>query len=156
MKRRAGLFERLFAVQPEVRRRFIHAMEPAFKEHFEDLGPITIYQMEVVRRVLAGEEMTMGEFARAHGIGRSGATQLVDRLERRGLVARVRDQDDRRVQRVVATEAGRASAAWFKRRLNSGLADVLDVLDDAELETYVELAERIAGAPRHPTTARSA
>lgn len=39
-------------------------------------------------------------------IGNSATTKLVDRLERRGLVERVRDQQDRRVWNIVITDVG--------------------------------------------------
>lgn len=144
VKQRSALFERLFAVQPELRRRFQLAMSPAFKDELGELGGITVHQMEVVRRLLSGDEMTMREVADAHGIGPSGATQLVDRLEQRGLVTRVRDAEDRRVQRVVPTDRARALNRRFRTQVNRALEHLLDALDDAELETYVELAERIA------------
>ena len=149
MKQRGKLFERLFAIQPELRRSFHAAMSPAFKDEFAELGGITVHQMEVVRRLLSGDEMTMREVADAHGIGPSGATQLIDRLEQRGLATRVRDPEDRRVQRVVPTDRARDLNRRFKAQVNRALQDLLDVLDDEELETYVELAERIARRSTH-------
>ena len=88
--------------------------------------------------------MTMREVAEAQGIGLSGATQLIDRLERRELVTRVRDLHDRRVQRVVPTERARELAARFKTGLRRVAAELFSALDDAELHTYVVLTERIA------------
>ena len=79
----------------------------------------------------------MREVAEAQGIGLSGATQLVDRLERRGLVTRVRDVRDRRVQHVVPTERARELAARFKDGMRRASAEVFSALDDEELQTYV-------------------
>jgi DNA-binding MarR family transcriptional regulator len=45
------------------------------------------------------------------GIGVSNATGLLDRMEQRGLVERVRDADDRRVVLARMTEAGREAVA---------------------------------------------
>ena len=154
MKQRRALLERLFGLQPEVRRRMHAAMSPVFKDELTELGGITVHHMEVVRRLLSGDEMTMREVAEAHGIGASGATQLVDRLEQRGLVSRVRDPEDRRVQRVVPTARARELDRRFKTQVNRALEDVLRVLDDDELETYVELVERIARPLRDQHTAR--
>jgi DNA-binding MarR family transcriptional regulator len=45
------------------------------------------------------------------GIGAPNATGLLDRMEQRGLVERVRDDEDRRVVLVRASDAGRAAVA---------------------------------------------
>ena len=45
------------------------------------------------------------------GIGAPNATGLLDRMEQRGLVERVRDEDDRRVVLVRPSDAGRAAVA---------------------------------------------
>jgi DNA-binding MarR family transcriptional regulator len=144
MKQRNELLERLEVAQSELRRRFLEAASPSLECEFADVGRITIHQMQVVRRLLLGEGMTMREVAESQGIGLSGATQLIDRLERRELVTRVRDLRDRRVQHVVPTERARELAARFKTGLRRASADVFSTLDDEELRTYVVLTERVA------------
>jgi DNA-binding MarR family transcriptional regulator len=55
--------------------------------------------------------LTAGELAEAVGLSRGAVTTALDRLEARGLVTRVRDQDDRRRVTLQPTpEAGRL--AW--------------------------------------------
>jgi len=144
MKQRNELLERLEAAQSELRRRFLEAASPSLECEFAEVGRITIHQMDVVRRLLLGDGMTMREVAEAQGIGLSGATQLVDRLERRELVTRVRDLHDRRVQHVVPTERARELVGRFKTGLRRASADVFSALDDEELRTYVVLTERVA------------
>ncbi len=146
MKQRADLLERLEAAQTELRRRFFEAVSPSVHEDFAEFEGITVHQMEVVRRLLLGDGMTMREVAEAQGIGLSGATQLVDRLERRGLITRVRDIQDRRVQHVVPTERARDLAARFKTGMRRASEEVFTALNDDELRTYVVLTERIAAA----------
>jgi DNA-binding MarR family transcriptional regulator len=148
MKHRHALEDRLLAAQSELRRRLQDAVPPNLLAEFAEFGGITLHQMEVVRRLLLGDEMTMHDVAAALGIGPSGATQLVDRLARRGLVIREQDPRDRRVQRVLPTDRARAIARRFKAGMSRAAGDLLGVLDDAELKTYVELTERIAAAPR--------
>lgn len=146
MKQRADLLERLETAQMELRRRFFDAVSPSMHEDFAEFEGITVHQMEVVRRLLLGDGMTMREVAEAQGIGLSGATQLVDRLERRGLVTRVRDIQDRRVQHVVPTERARDLAVRFKTGIRRASEEVFTALNDEELRTYVVLTERIAAA----------
>jgi DNA-binding MarR family transcriptional regulator len=157
MKQRTELLERLETAQAELRRRFLEAATPSLECEFAEVGRITVHQMQVVRRLLLGDGMTMREVAEAQGIGLSGATQLIDRLERRGLVTRVRDVHDRRVQHVVPTERARALAARFKTGVRRASAELFSALDDDELRDYVVLTERIAmRAPEHSQQPRRA
>jgi len=144
MKQRTELLERLEAAQSELRRRFLDAATPNLACEFAEVGRITIHQMQVVRRLLLGDGMSMREVAEAQGIGLSGATQLIDRLEQRGLVTRVRDLHDRRVQHVVPTERARELGARFKTGLRQASEEVFSALDDEELRAYVVLTERVA------------
>jgi DNA-binding MarR family transcriptional regulator len=144
MKQRTELLERLETAQAELRRRFLEAATPSLECEFAEVGRITIHQMQVVRRLLLGDGMTMREVAEAQGIGLSGATQLIDRLEQRELVTRVRDLHDRRVQHVVPTERARQLTARFKTGMRQASEEVFSALDDEELRAYVVLTERVA------------
>ena len=59
--------------------------------------------------VLASEPLTLSQLAERHCCGKSNVTQLVDRLEADGLVARESDPDDRRTVRATVTASGRAA-----------------------------------------------
>ena len=59
--------------------------------------------------VLAAEPLTLSQLAERHCCGKSNVTQLVDRLEADGLVARTSDPDDRRSIRATVTPAGRSA-----------------------------------------------
>jgi DNA-binding MarR family transcriptional regulator len=144
MKDRAALLERLMMAQHELRRRFVDASSPSLHAELSELSGTTVHQMEVVRRLLLGDVMSMREVAESQGIGLSGATQLVDRLERSGLVTRVRDARDRRVQHVVPTERAKDLAARFKAGMRRASMEVFTTLTDDELTTYVDLTERLA------------
>ena len=138
------LLERLMTAQGELRRRFMDASSPSLQADMAEVGGTTIHQMEVIRRLLRGDVMSMRDVAESQGIGLSGATQLVDRLERSGLVTRVRDARDRRVQHVVPTERAKDLAARFKDGMRRASMELLMPLSDDELLIYVDLTERIA------------
>jgi DNA-binding MarR family transcriptional regulator len=144
MKDRAILLERLMNAQSDLRRMYLEVASPSLQMEFAEFAGTTVHQMEVVRRLLLGHVMSMREVAEAQGIGLSGATQLVDRLERSGLVTRVRDDRDRRVQHVVPTERAKDLAARFKAGMRRASVELFTALDDDELQTYVDLTERIA------------
>jgi DNA-binding MarR family transcriptional regulator len=65
--------------------------------------------------------LTMGELARRAAVTEKTTTGLVDRLERDGLVQRLRDEADRRVVRVRLTPHGTRLA----RRLDAGMLQKL-------------------------------
>ena len=75
--------------------------------------------------VLAAEPLTLSQLAERHCCGKSNVTQLVDRLETDGFVARVADPDDRRTIRAAVTESGRAAYD----RASVLLADLESTLD---------------------------
>ncbi len=59
--------------------------------------------------MLASEPLTLSQLAERHCCGKSNVTQLVDRLEADGFVAREPDPDDRRTVRATVTAAGIAA-----------------------------------------------
>ncbi len=84
----------------------------------------------VLDALKAAEHRTQGDLARAVGVREPTLTHHLDTLSRGGFVTRERDPDNRRVQRVVLTEAGeqlflrlRRAAASFDGRLRAGLTD---------------------------------
>ena len=86
---------------------------------------------------------TQRELAEALGIEGPTLTHHLAGLERAGLVARSRDPDNRRVQRVDLTEAGdaafhrlRRAASSFDQRLRSGL-------DDGDIQKLRELLAQL-------------
>jgi DNA-binding MarR family transcriptional regulator len=81
------------------------------------------------------------------GLARSSATNLVDRLERAGLVDRSSSHDDRRVTLVRPSEAGLATLESFGMVRESDLVQRLLTLDEDERATFADLLERVAAAP---------
>ncbi|MFC5428269.1 MarR family winged helix-turn-helix transcriptional regulator [Paraburkholderia denitrificans] len=93
-----------------------------------ELG-VTSQQASVLFMVASGKCVLAAELAREYGIDASAVTRLVDRLETRGLLKRVRSSEDRRAVRLALTPEGHAIArrmpAMFtgiSERLLSGLS----------------------------------
>lgn len=74
-----------------------------------ELG-ITSTQASIVFMLAAGRALTAADLAREYGIDASAVTRLIDRLEKRGLLSRVRSEEDRRVVRLALTPEGYALA----------------------------------------------
>ncbi|WDD95322.1 MarR family transcriptional regulator [Burkholderia sp. FERM BP-3421] len=88
-------------------------------------------------------EASVVELARAHGVDASSATRMLDRLEHRGLLARVRGHDDRRIVRVALTEAGRAHAAALPAIFRAVLGDLLAGCSPEDARHLVRLLARM-------------
>lgn len=105
----------------------------------EDLTP----PLAMTLRLL-DEPRSMRHLADAHHCDASNITGLVDRLERRGLVERRPDPDDRRVTLVHRTSEGNAVRARLVAAAISTLAG-LDGLDDQSLHELNALLQRLVG-----------
>ena len=85
------------------------------RQPIEGLG-LTPRMLEVLRHLAAAGPLTVGELAVHLGIGRATATELIDRLEAKRLVERMRDQRDQRRVFVWLTKEGRRRLARLPTR----------------------------------------
>jgi DNA-binding MarR family transcriptional regulator len=81
--------------------------------------------------------------AAAGGIGQPAMTELVQRLERQGLVTRVEDPGDGRAALVTVTDTGRALLDDQRRERHERLAEMLSALPDED-EATLALTMRVA------------
>jgi len=72
--------------------------------------------------------------AAAQGVSQPSMTQLVQRLEQRGLVTRTSDPSDGRVALVSLTDEGRAALAARRQRNAMRIAELLADLPDDEVQ----------------------
>jgi DNA-binding MarR family transcriptional regulator len=96
--------------------------------------------------------MPMTHLADALDVSVSNATGLVDRMEERGLVDRLRDDADRRVVRVELTAEGRTALAEIEVLQADVLGEVLDRLDDRQLARLARTLEDLRRAVARATT----
>ena len=89
-----------------------------------------LYLMSMLER---HGELPMSRIAELLDVSVSNATGVIDRMEERGLVERVRVSDDRRVVHVRVTGTGRQALADVEVLQDEVLARVLDKLDDRQL-----------------------
>lgn len=68
--------------------------------------PITSSQFVALQWIIEEEALTIGDLSKKIGLAFSTTTDLVDRMEKNGLVERVKDVKDRRVVRVHVLEKG--------------------------------------------------
>lgn len=86
--------------------------------------------------------MTAGEIAQATGLTTASVTSLVDRLERKGFVRRLRDKADRRRVIVEVEPTRLAEFTQLFSRLQGTFDDLFDPYDDTQLTTITDFLTR--------------
>jgi DNA-binding MarR family transcriptional regulator len=110
-------------------------------------------------RLEAERPVRLTALAAAEGVSQPAMTQLVQRLEREGLVNRVSDPDDGRAALVGITEAGRALLIDRRRARHDRLAELLATLppgDEATLGLALHVALPLIRQLIHNSTDQSA
>jgi DNA-binding MarR family transcriptional regulator len=93
--------------------------------------------------VLRDRKPTMQELARFLGLDKSSVTGLVDRAERRGLVARVPSATDRRAVLVSLTDHGRSLVSAAAAGFEADVSALLSRLPPRERETLARAVSRL-------------
>lgn len=104
---------------------------------------LSITASDVLHRLDSEGPVRLTALAVAAGVSQPSMTQLIQRFERRGLVCRGGDPDDRRASLVAITDAGRELVEERRHSLRIRLAELLSSLSSDELAA-LELATRVA------------
>ena len=94
----------------------------------------------------------MRDVARELDSALSTATTVVDRLVKRGLVQRDRDESNRRVVRLSVTQEGRRLIDRLSEEQRASSAAVLASLEPAERRLYLDLLDKIANSAERSGT----
>jgi len=114
---------------------------------------ISLGDLHAVRVLSRLGEAPVSRYGAELRLPRSTITNLVDRLERAGLVERVASPTDRRVTLVRLTETGREAVEARARLADSDVARRLFALDEADQAALVELLERVLANGPEPDAA---
>jgi len=106
---------------------------------------LTLTQLGVLEAVLHLGPLPHGELGRKLLTSPGNLSDVVDKLEKRGLVCRVRATADRRQVRVELTAAGRALIGDVFPRHAGDIAGAMAGLDGAELAVLDGLLRKLGG-----------
>jgi len=107
-------------------------------------GGLSMAQYRALARLLDEPELPAGRLAEAADLQPGSMTQMLDALERDGMVQRVRSETDRRVVTVRLTPAGRRAALAKRRHVARRWQAALGDLEPAEVRAGTEVLRRIA------------
>jgi DNA-binding MarR family transcriptional regulator len=125
----------------ETMRRLVLEQEDRRNEVSEALG-MSFIRSKALRRLAAGGPQRMSDLTAILATDKPYTTLIVDDLERRGLVLRSIDPDDRRCKIVTVTEAGREAAARADAILSRPPKSLL-ALDSEELTMLERLLAKL-------------
>ena len=122
-----------------------HAVESRLETALDNVG-LSLAKAGVLALLAdARDPVPLNELAQHRGCVRSNITQLVDRLEKDGLVRRRADPDDRRGVLAVLTAAGEQAHAQAQQVLaeeQRGILSALSARDAESLKGVLELLGR--------------
>jgi len=135
-------------------RRFLrcsHIFNAAMREiadprHLDDLSPqsLTVSQLHLLKLVADDGHHKVRDVAAFLGVTSPAATKCIDKLERLGLLTRVRSTRDRRTTTLAVSDKGRRLVRTYEELKRQRLEPILEEFDRQEIERLVELLELFA------------
>lgn len=104
---------------------------------------ITAPQLMCLRTIIEVGQITATAISRRMHVSPSTVVGILDRLEDKGLIQRMRGREDRRIVFIHATEAGKTLARETPSPLQKKLVDALNELPESERATITLSLERI-------------
>lgn len=89
--------------------------------------------------------ITAGEISKCLGHNSGAVTRMLDQLDERGLIVRIRDKADRRVVNLETTEAGQEMLDRLTPIMMDLWNDHLSIFTRDEAETLISLLQRLLG-----------
>ena len=123
-------------------RRIIRAVEIHSRKltaHYQITGP----QLVCLLTIVENKKMTVKELADNVYLSPSTVVGILDRLEKKGLIHRERDREDRRLVNIMPTEEGVGLANKSPSPLQDKLAEALEQTPELEQTTIALSLERI-------------
>jgi len=105
---------------------------------------ITPGRFGVLEVVAANAGLSQSELGAILGIDRSTVVAVIDRLEKDGLVRRMKAPNDRRSHALKLSEKGAVTLAVLEQRVAAHERDIAGALSAAERKTLLSLLARIA------------
>ena len=124
-------------------RRIIRAIDLRSRRLMQQAG-LTGPQLLVLQALGNNEQMSAGDLAREINLSQGTVTSILDRLEKRGLIQRVRSESDRRKVFVTLTVHGQEQLARAPTLLQEHFIERFSKLKDWEQHQILASLQRLA------------
>jgi DNA-binding MarR family transcriptional regulator len=128
-------------------RRFIEMLSSRFKqteELFASKLEVSERELALLRTLVEEGPMITKALGGRFGVPVSTMTGLVDRMEKKGLVRRVRGRHDRRAIELEATPAGALALKEHARGLEAVARGILEALPERDQDALITILRRVA------------
>lgn len=116
--------------------------------HEKKIGGYNPSEFKVLAAIQQGaneknDEMKVSEISQRLQVTPPTVTQIINILEKDGLVERAVDPEDRRAVKIKLTQAGMEETARAKNRFNEKFTGLIDYLGEAESEQLADLLDKV-------------
>ena len=121
---------------------FARIMYRSMSERLADeltAAEVTFPQVQVLHYVSRHPRVSVGDIAAGLEISYPSATNMLQRLVRKGLVVKSEDPRDRRAVNVSLSEKGARVVSWLDRERTTRFALILDKMDPASRDCFVSM-----------------
>lgn len=121
------------------------------KQHIMAIGDeFGLTAIQAITLLLVDEQLPrpMKSFCMLYHCDASNITGIIDGLEKKGLVSRQNDPNDRRVKVICLEAAGKKLQRTIIERLDDANGFLFDPLNAAEKQQFVHIVETIAAAKK--------
>ena len=125
----------------------------ALQEALSDRLGLTVSDLRAITLLMRKGTVSTSELADAAGLTSGAATRMVDRLERANWVERFMDARDRRRVLVVMKKTRRGEIGEVYAEMSQSWISALGDKTEAELETVLEIFDRMRGVAREQAEA---
>lgn len=127
---------------PMMMNRALDAVMPAYRELFARYQ-VTEQQWRVLRVIWTSESVNSAMLSERTLLSPPSLVNIIDRLETKGLVSRVRSAEDRRQIYVVATEAGRQLQQEVTPHLAAIQEQIRNCVSEKEWQALHDILDKI-------------
>ncbi|AVF20320.1 transcriptional regulator-like protein [Paenibacillus larvae subsp. larvae] len=107
---------------------------------------LSFMQYSLLRILYEKEPLRMSELAGLLGIHKSAVTVKVEKLEKKGLIERERDRQDRRNIYLYVSPKGKKQYEETEEKIAQFLTDIMQQLSPEEMEAFLDGYVKIASA----------
>lgn len=106
---------------------------------------LTIEQEAVMRYISENGPCPSSALSKAFFVEKSAVTAIINRLEQKGYIQRMRSEEDRRVIFLQLTEEGRRFHQECWEKINNLLMKIISQLNKEDIESFMKLYQKLAG-----------
>lgn len=109
-----------------------------------ELDDITHDQYYVLRYIYKRGVCTSTELADVFAVNKSAITAMTNRLVEKGMIARGKDEDDRRIIALSLTERGKEWLVETEQKIYELVETMMTKLSHEEIEQFIQTYEKLA------------